>query len=52
VSGWPAEAAADKLRREAFDEFLAEWEAEHGAITGEELAAARRRLGLSATSAA
>lgn len=50
VSGWLAEAAADKLRREAFDEFLAAWEAEHGPITGAELAAARTRLGLAGTS--
>ena len=51
LSGWLAEAAAEKLRREAFDEFLAAWEAEHGALTADELSAARVRLGLSASSA-
>lgn len=52
LSGWLAEAAAEKLRREAFDEFLAAWEADHGALTVEEMASARRRLGLSDSSAA
>lgn len=52
LSGWLAEAAVEKLRREAFDEFFAAWEAEHGAITPEELAAARRRLGLDGPSTA
>lgn len=52
LSAWLADAAAEKLRREAFDEFLATWEAEHGALTDEELAAARRRLGFAAPSAA
>ncbi len=46
LSGWLAEAAADKLRKEAFDAFLSSWEAEHGALTDAELAAARARLGL------
>ena len=46
LSGWLAEAAAEKLRHEAFDEFIAAWESEHGAITAEELADARERLGL------
>jgi hypothetical protein len=46
LSGWLAEAATEKLRREAFDEFLHSWEAENGAITADELAAARLRLGL------
>jgi predicted transcriptional regulator len=45
LSGWLADAAAEKLRREAFDDFLAAWEAEHGAISPEELAEARHRLG-------
>ena len=46
LSGWLAEAAAERLRSEAFDEFLAEWEAEHGPITPEEWAKASRDLGL------
>lgn len=46
LSSWLAEAAAAKLRSEAFAEFLAEWEAEHGAITPEEWAKASRDLGL------
>lgn len=52
LSGWLAEAAAEKLRREAFDEFLADWEAEHGALTSAELAEARQRLGLTRSDAA
>lgn len=44
VSTWLAEAAADKLRSEALGEFLDAWEAEHGAITAEELAAAEAEL--------
>lgn len=46
LSGWLADAAAAKLRSEAFAEFLAEWEAENGAITAEEWAKASRDLGL------
>jgi hypothetical protein len=46
LSTWLAEAAAAKLRSEAFREFLAEWEAEHGPITPEELERAREELGL------
>lgn len=48
LSRWMAEAAVEKLRREAFDQFLADWEAEHGKLTAKELASARRRLGLPA----
>ena len=33
LSGWLAEAAAEKLRRDAFDDFLVSWESKHGAIT-------------------
>jgi hypothetical protein len=51
LSGWLADAAAEKLRREAFDEFLHAWETEHGPITGDEFARARERLGLAASSA-
>jgi hypothetical protein len=46
LSTWLAEAAATKLRAEALAEFLDDWEAEHGAPTAEELAQARRSLGL------
>jgi hypothetical protein len=46
LSTWLAEAAATKLRAEALAEFLDDWEAEHGAITAEELAEASRKLGL------
>jgi hypothetical protein len=46
LSTWLAEAAATKLRAEALAEFLDDWEAEHGAITAEELAEASRSLGL------
>jgi hypothetical protein len=49
VSGWLAEAAREKLRHEELGRFLDEWEAEHGAITDEELARAERRLGISPT---
>jgi len=46
VSAWLAEAAAGKLRAEALSEFLAGWEAEHGALTAAEIARAERELGL------
>jgi hypothetical protein len=46
VSAWLAEAAASKLRAEALAEFLADWEAEHGALTAAEIARAERELGL------
>ena len=52
LSRWLAEAAAEKLRREAFDEFIADWQAEHGLIGPEELAAASLRLGPTSTTAA
>jgi len=41
VSTWLAEAAATKLRAEALDGFFADYEAEHGAFTPEELECAR-----------
>jgi hypothetical protein len=41
VSGWLADAAARKLRRVAAREMLAEYEAEHGQITEQELAEIR-----------
>lgn len=46
ISGWLADAAAARLRSEAFAEFLAQWEAENGPITPEEWARASRELGL------
>jgi len=48
LSGWLAEAAAARLRAEALAEFLDCWEAEHGALTAEELARATAELGLPA----
>lgn len=48
LSSWLAEAAASKLRAEALAEFLADWEAEHGALTAGEIARAERELGLQA----
>ena len=49
LSGWLAEAAAARLRAEALADFLDSWEAEHGALTAEELAQATAELGLPAT---
>ncbi|MGQ0464199.1 MAG: hypothetical protein ACT4QG_02645 [Sporichthyaceae bacterium] len=37
-SGWLAQTAAHRLRLEAGRRGLAEWEAEHGPLTAEELA--------------
>lgn len=33
VSSWMSEAAAEKLRQEAWDEYMASYEAEHGEIS-------------------
>jgi hypothetical protein len=44
VSSWLAEAAASKLGAEALSEFLSGWEAEHGALTAEEVARAEQEL--------
>ncbi len=49
LSSWLAEAAADKLRAEALRDYLDDWEAEHGAFTAAELAAAEVDLGLRAS---
>jgi hypothetical protein len=46
VSSWLAEAAATKLRAEALAEFLADWQAEHGALTAEEIGRAELEIGL------
>jgi hypothetical protein len=48
LSSWLAEAAASKLRAEALTEFLAGWEAEHGALTAQEIGRAERELGVTA----
>lgn len=50
VSRWLAEAAAAKLRTEALAQYLDDWEAEHGALTADELAQAAAELALPATS--
>jgi hypothetical protein len=52
LSSWLAEAAASKLRAEALTEFLAGWEAEHGALTAEEIAKAEQELGVTARDSA
>ena len=44
VSAWMAEAARERLRKRIGSRLIAEYEAEHGAITAEELAAAKRKL--------
>jgi hypothetical protein len=46
LSGWLAEAAAARLRSEALADFLDRWEADHGALTADELARAAAELGL------
>ncbi len=45
TSAWLAEAAAAKLRAEALDAFLEDWQATDGPFTPEELARAELRLG-------
>lgn len=46
LSTWFAEATADRIRNEALGDALDAWEAKHGALTPEELAAAAKALGL------
>jgi hypothetical protein len=48
LSSWLAEAAEVKLRAEALEQFLADWEREHGPLTPVELERAERELGLRA----
>jgi hypothetical protein len=48
LSAWLAEAAGSKLRAEALDEYLASWEAEHGALTVTEISRAEDELGMRA----
>ena len=49
LSQWIAEAVDSRLRAESLRAFIAEYEAEEGAFTAKELAAARQRLGLPAS---
>jgi hypothetical protein len=51
LSGWLAEAAEAKLRSEALGAFLDGWEAEHGALSADQLAAAAAELHLDTASA-
>lgn len=51
LSGWLAEAAEAKLRSEALGDFLDGWEAEHGALSTDQLAAAAAELRLGMASA-
>lgn len=47
ISAWLADAARSKLRREAWADLIADYEAEHGEISDEEMTAVRaehRRL--------
>ena len=46
VSSWLAGAAAAKLRADALRELLDTWEAEHGALTPDEIRRADAELGL------
>lgn len=49
VSAWMTEAARRSLRARDGLAAVAEWEAEHGAFTDEEMSAARRRVAAGAT---
>ena len=46
LSQWIAEAVSTRLRTDSLGELLADYEREEGEFTAEEMAAARRRLGL------
>jgi predicted transcriptional regulator len=46
LSAWIAEAVAARLRSDAITEYLADYQTRHGAFTADELAAARREIGL------
>jgi hypothetical protein len=46
LSAWLAEAAADRIRAEALDEFVEEWARESGPVTAEELDRAAEKLGV------
>jgi hypothetical protein len=43
ISAWLADAARSKLRREAWASLVAEYEAEQGEITGDEMDAVREQ---------
>lgn len=45
VSSWMAQAAAERLARERLATAIAEYEAEAGRVTDEDIAAARARTG-------
>lgn len=47
LSAWLSDAAAAKLRSDALADYLDDWEARHGSLTAEELAAAASELGIS-----
>lgn len=51
VSSWIAQAAAERLARERLAAAIAEYEAETGSITDEEIAAARARTAWQPTAA-
>jgi len=51
LSGWLAAAARARLRREALESFLDDWESRSGALTVEELAQAEKELGLRSSAA-
>jgi len=51
LSGWLADAAQAKLRSEALGDFLDDWEAEHGVLSADQLAAAAAELHLDTASA-
>lgn len=42
VSSWLSDAAAEKLRQQAWDEYMASYEAEYGEITQDEVDRAHR----------
>jgi hypothetical protein len=44
VSSWLADAARRRLATRGLRDVIADWEAEHGDLTPQELALARRRL--------
>ncbi|HVS63205.1 MAG TPA: hypothetical protein VMT85_06825 [Thermoanaerobaculia bacterium] len=44
LSGWLAEAARARLRGDALEDFLPDWESRHGALDPEEIERAERDL--------
>jgi hypothetical protein len=52
ISAWLEDAAAAKLRAQALGDYLRAWEAEHGALSEDELARAASELGLAAPASA